>query len=61
MILFRQSFLELANPEKLQTVLAHELAHIRHGDLYMLGPATRHTPHPLGTPVVLAVESHREA
>ena len=41
MVLLPQSFLELADPEKLQseiiqTVLAHELAHIRHRDLWLL-------------------------
>ena len=36
MVLLPQSFLELADPEKLQSVLAHELAHIRHRDLWLL-------------------------
>ena len=51
MVLLPQSFLELANPEKLQSVLAHELAHIRHRDLWLLallrGLLLVLWPHPL--------------
>ena len=56
MVLLPQSFLELADPEKLQsekiqTVLAHELAHIRHRDLWLLallrGLLLVLWPHPL--------------
>ena len=51
MVLLPQSFLELADPEKLQSVLAHELAHIRHRDLWLLallrGLLLVLWPHPL--------------
>ncbi|NOY29640.1 MAG: M56 family metallopeptidase [Planctomycetes bacterium] len=36
MVLLPARFLELASPEKLKTVLSHELAHIRHRDLWLL-------------------------
>ena len=51
MVLLPKNFLELADPEKLQSVLAHELAHIRHRDLWLLallrGLLLVLWPHPL--------------
>ncbi len=51
MVLLPQNFLKLADPEKLQSVLAHELAHIRHRDLWLLallrGLLLVLWPHPL--------------